>query len=472
MLKSRFFIIPLAIIFIFCYPIISADVLYRDDVARSVYSFAAWDGLGRPLADFVMHLFSLNFDLLPNSAPLPLLVGIIIAASTIYYVCNNNKNQADSTAVCVMLTLIFVSPFFIQNIAFQFDSFTMIFANSLCILSFFIFDNKSYKKILISFASLFSCLSLYQPCANIFIALIAYNALFGDGSKKTTHTIFLFFITYISYYIMMFVVMKYGADGRSTLIDIRAVPEALIDSVIKVLSYAKSVGHLFSITVIIGAIAYIYFYIKNFKKLLSASTSEKIINILSPLALVLSLSGPLFLLKEGIAEIRVLPGSAAAIAVILYSIYKVIGEKAFIIASAIILFITISISFQFSNIIKEQRKYEEFVMAMAADDLGRMNYKGEVYIHGRAYDSPTTWKMLEATPFLKHVYSPALPWISVSMMQQLSVNNLASLTKTVESDKLSYACSMQIPPVIETRYYKIFTINDDIILFYGNNPCG
>ncbi|MEL9096839.1 glucosyltransferase domain-containing protein [Escherichia coli] len=471
MFNSKYFYIPLSIIFIFCYPIVSADVLYRDDVARSVYSFSAWGGLGRPLSDFVMHIFSLNFDLLPSAAPLPLFFGIFIASAIIYYICNYLVEKEDSLQISIMLTIIFVSPLFIQNVSFQFDALTMILANSLCMLSFFVFDIRSLPKSLLSIVSLFACLSLYQPCANIFISLIAYNALFGNGKSKSYHLALTFVVTYVLYYVTMFYIMKYGADNRSTMVSFADIPSSLYESINKTFKYIEPIGISFLIPVYIGLLSYFVCYVKKVKHQLSLGFLECSSNLLSPLALLLALPGPAFLLKEGITDIRVLSGASASIAIVIFSIYKLFGKKSFYFISVVMLFITITTSFQFSNAIKEQRKYEEFVMEMVANDLGRLDFNGEVYTYGRIYDSPITWKMIEATPFLKFVYSPAVPWIAVSMMQQLSVKNLAPWIKTVQVNKLNEVCEKKLSPIIKTRYYNVFKIGEDIIVVYGDRVC-
>ncbi|HGM9888613.1 TPA: glucosyltransferase domain-containing protein [Proteus mirabilis] len=473
MINSKYFYIPLILFGLFCYPIISADVLYRDDVARSVFSFSAWGGIGRPLSDYLMHIFSLNFNLLPNTAPLPLLSGILIVAITIWFVSIKLSKDNNPLAFCIMLTSIYVSPLFLQNIAFQFDAITMIIANSLCIISFFIYDNRISKNSLLSLIALIACLSFYQPCANIFIALTAWNILYNNAKIKSIHAIFLFVLSYAIYYFLMFYVLKISADNRSDIVAIQDLPAHLISVYSRILNYINSLGLLFKIIILVGFLSYVIIYFKGMYKERKNKIIYFLIYILSPIALLISMPGPSIILKEGITDVRVLSGASAVIAILLYSTYRLTNNKVYLLIFTLITFITISLSFQFSNAIKEQRKYEEFVLTMVSYDLTKINYNGSVYTYGAIYDSPITWKILEASPFIGHIYSPAVPWISISMMHQFSIVNVANITDVTNSNKLKDVCdNTRYSQLIHNRYYSIFKNTDsDIIISFGANPC-
>ncbi|EOT2367738.1 glucosyltransferase domain-containing protein [Escherichia coli] len=470
MFNSKYFYIPLFLIAIFFYPIISADVLYRDDLDRSLFSFDGWGVLGRPLSDFLMHIFSLNFKMLPNAAPMPLLTGVIVAAAVIWYVSDKLSQENNKFVFSLFLTSIFVTPFFIQNAAYQFDSFTMVLATALCVLSFFIYDEKRKVSLVCSVVLLVSSLCLYQPCANIFITLVAGNSVYKYAKISNIKSLLVFLSSYFLYFILISYFFKMNS-GRASYIDPSDIIKSFMSSLEKVYFYFGLVGKLYEFIVLLGAACFLFCYLVSIIK----SRSEGVINILfiilSPVAILLSMTGPAFLLREGITDVRVLSGLSASIALFIYSFYKAFNKNTYTTFVSVILFFSLSTSFLFSNAIKEQRKYEEFVISLAANDLSKIDFKGYVYAYGDIYDSRITGKILSANKFIRQIYSPAVPWISISIMQQYNIKNVALYNNVVKSRKLSMVCGSKSEPLISSRYYSIFKYKDDIVIYYGINPC-
>lgn len=470
MFKSRHFYIPLVLIGIFCMPIMLADVLYRDDLDRSLFSFDGWGVLGRPLSDFLMHIFSLNFDMLPNTAPLPLITGVVITSVIIWYTSESLTEDKNKTVFSLFLTLIIATPFFIQNAAYQFDSFTMILATSLCILSFFTFNNKSIVSCLLSIAFLIASLCLYQPCANIFITLVAGNAIYKYAKISNINSLAVFLLSYLLYFILVNYAFEM-TSARASYVPIVDIYQSFINSIKKVYFYFSLIGKLYEYIVLIGVVCFMYCYFKALLKAKGSGCVDTLFITLSPAAILISLPGPAFLLSEGITDVRVLSGLSATTALFLYSYYKALNKITFILLSSVVIFFSISTSFLFSNTIKEQRKYEEFVVSLVAGDLSKMEFSGKVYAYGDIYDSRIVGKILASNKFIEQIYSPAIPWISISIMQQYNIKNIALYGETQAYNKMNEVCDNKISPTIKSRYYSIFKLEYDVVVYYGAGEC-
>ncbi|WP_370559755.1 glucosyltransferase domain-containing protein [Edwardsiella tarda] len=274
-----------------------ADVLYRDDLDRTLFSFDGWGVLGRPLSDFLIHMFSLNFDILPNTAPLPLITGLVITSIIIWYISESLTEDKNKAVFSLFLTLIVAIPFFIQNTNYQFDSFTMILATSLCILSFFIFNNKNIVSCLLSIAFLIASLCLYQPCVNIFIALVTGNAIYKYAKISNVNSLAVFLLSYLLYFILINYAFEM-TSGRASYVPIVDIYQSFINSIKKVYFYFSLIGELYEYIVLIGAACFMYCYFKGLLKSKGSGCVNILFVALSPVAILIFLPGPAFLLSE------------------------------------------------------------------------------------------------------------------------------------------------------------------------------
>ena len=166
----------------FVYPLIHADIYYRDDLTRVVQGAFIWDSLGRNLASYVTAVLSgsgismtgQKFTLV-DIAPLSQIVAGLFLGLTAYVFNEYLKIQTGKGVFWASL-LIALNPFFIANILYRFDSPAMILG---VLLTVFAFCYASFfnRSAIVTPLLLIAVLFMYQPMANIFIGLIAIELI-------------------------------------------------------------------------------------------------------------------------------------------------------------------------------------------------------------------------------------------------------------------------------------------------------
>ncbi|MCX9065984.1 glucosyltransferase domain-containing protein, partial [Citrobacter portucalensis] len=191
--KKLFFIYSgLALLFI--YPLIQAGIYYRDDLDRSITGNYGWRGLGRPFADVIARIFSAsghyNLDLFPYTM---IASCILLGASSL--ALSKHLIKSDVPNAKIVAALLIFNPFILQNIAYRYDSLGMSISFFVAVVAY-TYQNKNLTlEIAIKLIAGVLSLTLYQPCANIFIGLLAVDVII-IAIKKQIHikesVIFLF----------------------------------------------------------------------------------------------------------------------------------------------------------------------------------------------------------------------------------------------------------------------------------------
>lgn len=75
-------------------PILSANVLYIDDMGRSMYGYSGWDNNARPLASLVMQMLAGGTPL-QNIYPLPQILGAIATGIAGLVLCRSIMPQIE-----------------------------------------------------------------------------------------------------------------------------------------------------------------------------------------------------------------------------------------------------------------------------------------------------------------------------------------------------------------------------------------
>lgn len=112
----------LMVAFLYATPILLLNNMYYDDIGRSIYGYFSWGIDGRPLSDVIMKMLILGSPA-TDISPYPQIICLIIM-SLLCYMMHKQFNPSQKFG-WICFTPVFLSPFFIQNIAFKFDSLVM-----------------------------------------------------------------------------------------------------------------------------------------------------------------------------------------------------------------------------------------------------------------------------------------------------------------------------------------------------------
>lgn len=191
---------------LFIYPLIQAGVFYRDDLDRAITGQYGWRGLGRPMADILMKILSAsghyNLDLFPYTM---IASCLFIGAASL--MLSKHLVKMDVPNEKLVTALLIFNPFFLQNIAYRYDSLGMSIAFFLAVAAYTYSSSSQIREYSVKVIAGVLSLTLYQPCANIFIALLAIDiVILAVKSELTVAGMFKTIVNKASLFIGFFLV--------------------------------------------------------------------------------------------------------------------------------------------------------------------------------------------------------------------------------------------------------------------------
>ncbi|MCS2609041.1 glucosyltransferase domain-containing protein [Halomonas dongshanensis] len=456
---------------LFSMPAVMLGVYYRDDYWRVVTGGNFWGWAGRQGADQLAHLLSLSRYHV-DSYPLGLILAIVTMAGSLIYI--SKKSSEEDSYASLALPLLFINPFFIQNLAYRFDAPQMIIALALAIFAYYKVQGgllKSFASVLLVFLSLI----IYQPCVNIFLGLMAVNYCFkikkSDTEKDSLvlSELFVFLLGYVSY--LFFQKFVIGNIPRSETI---AFSEIHI-SLYYVSKYLyESVSSLF-----VGYAAYLLFlfllvsffcvfsFLKTsfFKNIVKEKRVFSLFVFLSvPLLLFFASTGPSFILAEGVTDIRVLVGFSSVVFFLAVAVLKKMPEKYAFFIVLIPVYCFIVFSFQFFNAVKAQRLFEENIVSNISYDLSQyVDEEVEIYMSGVFPIAPIANVIASRSPLIMRMLSPMEGWISGPALKSYG-NNVAISWTNLSEDKVLEVCNGLMDEVLNKKQYAIYQREEIMIV--------
>lgn len=175
-------------IFLFAYPLILADYFYIDDNWRAQEAGMAWKSDGRILVEWFYQGLSFTHGA-PNMFPLPLLIAIAVMAFALRSLTTHYFSRPTVVSCLVVLPL-WYSPFFLQNLSYQYDGPAM----SLGVMSVIYaisFSHSSWWGRTLSCSALICVgLSLYQMVINVYVGLCCIELIRAVAEKQLPDQVF------------------------------------------------------------------------------------------------------------------------------------------------------------------------------------------------------------------------------------------------------------------------------------------
>lgn len=173
---------------IYVYPVIRADYAYIDDSWRSLLLAGdGWKNQGRILLE-VLHKFLTFTGGTTNIFPLPLLISVfamVLAMTrlTCWYF------PTPSWVACLVVLPVLCNPFFLGNIAYQYDGPGMILAVAAVIYAITCTVENVFLRGLVAAVSMAVTLALYQLTITLFIGLCCIECLWGVRNRIEVNSI-------------------------------------------------------------------------------------------------------------------------------------------------------------------------------------------------------------------------------------------------------------------------------------------
>ncbi|EPH1023038.1 glucosyltransferase domain-containing protein, partial [Enterobacter hormaechei] len=157
-------------------PIVVAGMNYSDDFMRSADGVFGLSIMARPLADLIFKLISLNSSSNISAAPLTHILSILAMGFSVLFLAKSLNRKYNYTDALI-LSLVIFNPFYIQNLLYKFDSITMSLGVLIASVSVWLCSKQALSTKILSIALLVASLSLYQPCAGIFVAMVIIRCI-------------------------------------------------------------------------------------------------------------------------------------------------------------------------------------------------------------------------------------------------------------------------------------------------------
>lgn len=404
-LKRNGIYFSLALGGLYVIPIILANFYYVDDLARSVAGYARWSDNGRPLAEYIIKGMSFGGRVI-DLAPLPLILSVLVVVLSGYYYCFKAGIEGKVTVAITSVSLL-ISPFYLQNISYRFDVFTMSLSVAACVLSAAVLLNRSgYVRLLLSGLLIVSSLSLYQSSANICIAMIGINALVSYRTSRFKSTV----LESVRYAITIVVALLFYKFCIASVFvsgvysESHAESASSMESVIKAINayawmfketFIGNYGKAMSLLAIIPLVAIMYHVaVKKDARFL-------IVSVLSIGSIVFSYIGVLIALHDPVIYPRVLVGFCGIIFssfVITSYFFKKLTPVLIVPVAASIL-----LSYSYGNALSSQNEKENFIFSLVARDIINNDGINKIRFSGTASLSQSASNASEKSGIIKMI---------------------------------------------------------------------
>lgn len=462
----------LALFSIYILPLIINNVHYRDDYVRVIRG-NDWDILGRKFTDLLMYLTSINFDSILNISPFNYIVIIVIFSYTLAYFMHHILIEKNIYAH-IAAGFFVLSPFFLQNLYYQYDSLSMSLGMCLILLSYSLnWNNKKHFLLAIIFIMLSA--ALFQPITNVFLALLIIGYIFSLKDKEFNYKVlFKGIIIYTTALLIYFIWFKYinpvAATDRGKLISINfiSIKEQFILSLDLFWTIFKPL--LSSPVSLFLGIAFIGYFIYIIK---TAITTKGIINkfiiSLSPLLLFFTLWGPFIILEEAFSEARVYTTVGPIIFALLLGFIRIFKNKNWFVSFLLgfTLLNSFSLIYISSNLSKEEDKFNDQLSQWISYDINSrpelLKYK-TVYINSFPPRSPNSKVVLNNIPFLQYINTPFNVWMSRYVIESKGVKNIYKDINNMD-DKYDWnviCINKTVKPVVVNQYYEMYVIKNEL----------
>lgn len=461
--NNKIFYTYLFFLSLWCLPFLLYQDFYRDDYTRLVTGYAGWENAGRPFATLIYHFLSMDFGVIHSLYPLPLFLSILILAYTFNSLHKYIKKTYNIKNYILFpsILLIVCNPFYIQNLAYQYDILPMCIALSLSILAFI---KCNYKKsdFLWCILFIFIALNLYQPVINVFITLCIINMCFPFIKPYINKNII--YVQAISsifsvaiYYLLIFVLSPIK-PLRSEKISFNEITEHLFHNIKNLLSIMDGFYFGFYTVVFISLMFYILWVYFSWK------TKNKLLSIFLPFLLFLFIWGPLLILKEEMTFPRtyLTIGILLGLSLLFIShVYKYLFTIAYVFLSFSYF---ILISFCYTQ--NQQFMFEKNLIGLTLNEISEQKKLYStlmIFSYGNMPESPDVKILKSRLPYLNMIQKPSYRWEARFKMAILGydyTNSMYTYTIADNSSEWEKICKEGLDDVfslkIKTDYSDVF----------------
>ncbi|ELY4595856.1 glucosyltransferase domain-containing protein [Cronobacter sakazakii] len=478
--KRNSFYISLIISTLFVYPLINAGVYYIDDIPRSQTGYVGWFRLGRPLSEYIYTILSLGQNIAIDVSPLPQMLSILVMAWCIQALSNAFFAERTLSTVAIS-SLAFISPLFLHNMAYKYDSLSMALSVASCAIAFSIDLRNKLINYIFKGALIFSSLCLYQVSGVIYLMLCIAKSIknIANGQAENFKSIFkpaiLTLASYASY--MVWLKANTTTSRSGTVLSVENGKYIFIGNIEKFANmYCKAFDPLTTkILFLVATLSIISYAYKAFlkkqptKKLAATLVSLSLLPF--PAIMIILASSTTVILSESL----IVPRIATPFGVVLMSVLAVIycqSKKTSGLIAGYFLAVTILTSFALANAIKSQYEVDFVIVSQIKKDISGSPKlsSSKTTTFGVMKESPVVAVNSQVFPVIRLINSKMYDASTSTMLTRLGIRNVNfSFERAKWQEIANDACSVSYPDV-STTDYSIYNKDGQNYVFLGGKP--
>lgn len=430
---------------IYLLPVFAFIKPYKDDYARIVDNYYEWDRDGRPLANVIMKFLNFNTHIGEMAIFNRIFAFILLSITCAYIGTYLIRRTPFINALAV--SLIFTSPFFLQNLSYGFDVLTMSMSFALCIFIMLPAVNKNVMVTSLSvIVTTFAVLNIYQATYPFIISLIFLELISGgkdvNSSKIALIKILSAVISLALYKLFISnIIDSFYAKNHSTMIDpfggylisnLSSNFKGLFEMIGMVVNHSWMIS--FMPLMVVFCVALYHFFSSGHKKVFL------ITSVISFAAVVFSFL-MFFLLKSPVYSPRVFIGFSCIIAcVAIFSTRNsMVNDKVLFVSLALPYLLYLLTMSAFVSSQRSQYKFDLMLTEQIYNSLPSTHGKKEAVFVGGSPKTRTFWVAIKKYPIINHLFSPDLGWWNTKQFVEYEFP-LLKLTNSTINPKDKFVC--------------------------------
>lgn len=465
----------------FSYPVIAADILHRDDLWRVVSGQYAWAQHGRPMAELATKILTLSGSNIIDTAPFTQ-IAFALCLLLSFFVSKRYFQREFGVSLSLPLAILFLNPFFLGNILYQYDAIGMGVAISLTAIAFAMVAKFDALRFGYSAGILAIALAIYQPMPNLLSGLaavqIAVSGIIQPDAAKLLRIVALRaaqFIAGSALYYGFIGLQLHGVSSRSSIVsfDLEGVGEAC-ETAWNFITYVARFFHADSTVflVLFGCFLGLGIVSAAISVWQTGSRVAALLGILlAAVVSILSLFGPLILVEDMLVTYRTIPSSFAPLALVAIFLTR---TRIFWPIAAVPLFAAVILSFQTMTAYKSQRAYDAFVAGSVSADLNKAKKtQAQIFTFGSMPTAPHARFARHAHPLIHDLAEPAEHWKFEGLLIQHGLENTVMTWSPqrpeLEQHFASIPCA-DLNTLVDSDRYKILETGQTLFIFLPNAP--
>lgn len=407
---------------VYILPIIIAGRMFNDDIGRATEGYTKWGANGRPLNDWIMEGLSFGFPI-TNLSPFTIIIALLITVFCGVLLAEHFGVEHKAKRNILAFSFI-ISPFYLENLSYQFDSLPMALSLLFASLAFTI-PGKFRTLVGYAFGAilLIGAMCLYQPSINVYIILVCFAAILAGINNEDRILLTALYkaisllvaqIVYSLAIVPIFIEGDYNTN-HSIMITEKPDPAGLLFSNIQAF-YVRVLNSLDTTAGVIAVALIVLISLIWMKSLFTHNTNKSKLNLaldkvtifIAFPVIFICVAGPLLLLYKPVTDPRVLLGVNAIVFIGVFCTLYLLNRywKFLMVVPMVYAF---SLSATYGNASTMQKRLDEYRATVISRDINSLNmpFKKLVFI-GKPDISRVSSRYADNFPVIRQMITPSI----------------------------------------------------------------